>query len=98
MTMTPVKELWEQLKFISDTSSLTQEEIKALLPVLKQEAVAREAKRVRYLLQRSGIKRVKRFEDFDWKFNPQIPRQEILALSETPWHTQVKNMVLIGPT
>lgn len=98
MTTTPVKEVWEQLKFISDPSSLTTDEIKVLLPVLKEEAAAREVKRVRYLLQRSGIKRIKRFEDFDWKFNPQIPRPEILSLSETPWLTHVRNAVLIGPT
>ena len=98
MTTTPVKQLWEQLKFHSDPSCLTENEIKVLLPLLKQEASARELRRVQYLLRRSGIRRIKRFEDFDWTFNPKIPRQEILAFSETPWLTKVKNMVLIGPS
>jgi len=96
--MTPIKQIWEQLKFVSDYSSLTEDQIKAIFPILKEEASLREIRRIRYLLQRSGIKRIKRFEDFDWKFNPQLPRSEILSFSESPWSVEVKNLVLIGPS
>lgn len=96
--MTPIKQIWEQLKFASDCSSLTEEQIKTILPILKEESTAREIKRIRYLLQRSGIKRIKRFEDFDWKFNPHLSRNEIMAFSESSWNTEVKNLVLIGPS
>ena len=96
--MTPIKQIWEQLKFVSDHSSLTEEQIKAIFPILKEEASIREIRRIRYLLQRSGIKRIKRFEDFDWKFNPQLPRNEILSFSESPWSAEIKNLVLIGPS
>ena len=98
MTMTPIHQIWEQLKFVSDCSSLTEEQIKTITPILKEEATAREIKRIRYLLQRSGIKRIKRLEDFDWKFNPQLPRNEIMSLSQSSWDTDVKNAVLIGPS
>ena len=96
--MTPIQQIWEQLKFVSDYSSLTEEQIKTIIPVLKEESTAREFKRMRYLLQRSGIKRVKLLEDFDWKFNPKLPRNEIMGFSESNWNTQVKNLVLIGPS
>lgn len=96
--MTPIKQIWEQLKFASDCSVLTEEQIKTILPILKEESTAREIKHIRYLLQRSGIKRIKRFEDFDWKFNPHLPRNEIMAFSESSWNTEVKNLVLIGPS
>jgi DNA replication protein DnaC len=98
MTMTPIQLVWEQLNFVSDNASLTEDQIKILLPILKDEAAAREVRRMRYLLQRSGIKRIKRLEEFDWKFNPQLPRQNILAFSDSAWLTQVKNLVLIGPS
>ncbi len=98
MTMTPIQQIWEQLKFVSDYSSLTEEQIKTITPVLKEESTAREFKRMRYLLQRSGIKRVKLLEDFDWKFNPKLLRNEIMGFSESNWNTQVKNLVLIGPS
>jgi len=98
MTTTPIKQIWEQLKFVSDYSSLTEEQIKTILPILKDEAIAREVKRMRYLLRRSGIKRVKLLEDFDWKFNPKLMRTEIMGFSESLWNTEVKNLVLIGPS
>lgn len=96
--MTPIKQIWEELKFVSDYSTLTEEQIKTILPILKEESCAREIKRIRYLMQRSGIKRIKRFEDFDWKFNPQLPASEIMAFAEAGWNTEVKNLVLIGPS
>ena len=96
--MTQIHQIWEQLKFASDCSSLTEEQIKTITPILKEEAAAREIKRIRYLLQRSGIKRIKRLDDFDWKFNPQLPRSEIMALNQSSWATDVKNAVLIGPS
>ena len=42
--MTRLRELWEKLKFNSDPSSLTEEQIQAILPVLEQEADARRVK------------------------------------------------------
>lgn len=98
MTMTQIHQIWEQLKFASDCSSLSEEQIKTITPILEGEATAREIKRVRYLLQKSGIKRVKRMEDFDWKFNPGLPRTEIMSLSQSSWGTDIKNAVLIGPS
>lgn len=96
--MTQIQKIWKQLKFVSDLSSLTEEEAKIIMPILKQEASAREAKRIGYLLQRSGIKLVKRLEDFDWKFNPKLPRAEIMDLSQHSWGIDAKNAVLIGPS
>lgn len=96
--MTQIRQIWNQLRFVSDCSSLTEEQIKTIIPILKDEASAREVKRIRYLLQRSGIKRVKRLEDFDWKFNPQLPRNEIMGLHQSSWGSEVKNAVLIGPS
>ena len=96
--MTQIRQMWSQLKFVSDCSSLTEEQVKAIIPILKDEVSAREVKRIRYLLHRSGIKRIKRLEDFDWKFNPGLPRSEIMALSQSSWGNEVKNAVLIGPS
>ena len=92
--MTQIRQIWNELRFVSDCSSLTEEQIKTIIPILKDEASAREVKRIRYLLHRSGIKRIKRLEDFDWKFNPQLPRNEIMALNQSSWPTDVKNAVL----
>ena len=48
--------------------------------------------------KQNGIKRVKRIEDFDWKFNPKIPRDKIMDFFDSRWVENARNLVLIGPT
>ena len=96
--MTPIQKIWTELKFSSDCNNLTEEQIKIILPVLKEESSVREIRHIESLLKRSGIKRIKRLEDFDWKFNPQIPRTDIMSLNASSWNNPPKNLVLIGPS
>lgn len=96
--MTRLTEVWKILKFISDPSGLAPSQIDSILPILEEEARAREIKHIRYLLQRSGIKRIKRLEDFDWKFNPKLPREKFMAFWNSPWRDNTQNLVLIGPS
>ena len=77
--------LWKHLRFISDPPTLAPEETKILVPLLEAEVQSREIKQIRYLLQRSGIKRIKRFEDFDWKFNPKLSREKFMAFGNSLW-------------
>ena len=96
--MTRLIELWKILKFVSDPPELTQEQIQIILPILEEEARMRELKQIHYLLQRSGIRRIKRLEDFDWKFNPKLSREKFMAFRNSPWIQNNQNLVLIGPS
>jgi len=96
--MTRLHELWKLLKWVSDPSGLTDQTREALLPVLEEEFEARRARQIRYLLQRSGIRRVKRLEDFDWAFNPKLPREKFMAFVNSRWREENANLVLIGPS
>ena len=94
--MTRLTELWKLLKFVSDPGGLTPDQIQTILPILEDEARARKLKQIHYLLGRSGIKRIKRLEDFDWKYNPKLPREKFMAFYNSPWIEHVENLVLIG--
>src|SRR3989338_7442466 len=96
--MTRLTELWKILKFVSDLSPLTPEAAQTILPILEEEAKARETRQIHYLLGRSGIKRIKRLEDFDWKFNPKLPREKFMAVRNSPWADNTQNLLLIGPS
>lgn len=98
MNMTNLPEIWKQLKFVSDCTVLSKEKVETLLPVLEKELYARETKRIKYLLQRSGIKPIKRIDDFDWKFNPKIPRNKIMPFFDFEWLSNFQNLVFVGPT
>lgn len=96
--MTRLNELWKTLKFVSDPPVLSPEELRTLLPVLEEEAAARETRQIRYLLGRSGIKRIKRLDDFDWMWSPKLPRDKFMAFRNSPWIENTQNLVLIGPS
>lgn len=95
--MTPIQEIYNALRFVSDPAGLTDAQIATLLPVLTEEISAREERRIRHLLHRSGLRPIKKLEDFDWKFNPKLPREEILRMLDTPWDREIRNYMLIGP-
>lgn len=97
--MTKLSEIYKKLKFVSAHTDLTASQIKIIYPILEEELKLRDVKRVTYLLKRSGIKRVKRIEDFDWKFNPKLPREEIMPFfNSLQWINQARNIVFIGPS
>ena len=97
--MTRLAELLNRLKFVSDPSGLmSPAQMETILPILEEEARARELKQIRYLLTRSGIKRIKRLEDFDWTFNPKLPRARLTAFANGFWAQEQQNLVLIGPS
>src|SRR5208283_11087 len=95
--MTPIQEIYKNLKFISDPKDLTQEQIKVLEPVLTEEINVRRERRIECLLNRSGLKPIKRLEDFDWKFNPKIHREEIMRIVQELCNNEILNVMLIGP-
>ncbi len=97
MTMTTLSDLWKTFKLLSDPQALTDEQRTFLQSFLTEESQLREQKRIAHLIRMSGIKRIKRISDFDWTFNPKIPREKIMEFLQTPWLRKPSNLVLIGP-
>ena len=95
--MTTLSELWKQFRLLSDPQGLSDQERSFLLTFLSEESRLREEKRIQHLMRLSGIKRVKRLSDFDWAFNPKIPRDKIMEFLQTQWLKKPFNLVLIGP-
>jgi hypothetical protein len=73
--MTRLSELWSSFRLLSDHSSFSPDERVLLERFLEEEERLRLAKKISYLLARSGIKRVKTLGEFDWKFNPKLPER-----------------------
>jgi len=96
--MMTLNELLKHFKFLSDLAGFTREEQTFLLRFLTEEHALKEQKRREHLLRMSGIKRVKLLTDFDWAFNPKIPREKIMAFMQTDWLQKPSNLLLIGPS
>ena len=95
--MTTLNELWRFFKLLSEIESFSDQEKTFLLRFLTEEYQLREQKRIQHLLRMSGIKRIKRFNEFDWTFNPKIPRDKLMEFVQTQWLKAPCNLVLIGP-
>ena len=92
-----LSDLCGYFRILSDIQPLSKEEKGFLLKFLLGEHQKREHKRIQHLMRMSGVKRVKMLADFDWTFNPKIPRDKIMEFINTDWLKSPCNLVLIGP-
>jgi DNA replication protein DnaC len=93
-----LNELAKHFRFLSGLEGLTKQEQEFLQRFLAEEYRLREQKRREHLLRMSGIKKVKLLTDFDWTFNPKIPREKIMEFMHTDWLQRPVNLLLIGPS
>lgn len=95
--MTRLDQIKTEFHLLTDFNAFTAEEQALLERFLEDESRLRQAKKIAYLLARSGIRLVKTFGDFDWKFNPVIPRGKLMEFMTHPWLKEPCNLLLIGP-
>ena len=68
------------------------------LELLVQDELTRRADRLfARRLKQAGIVAVKEFSDFDWSFNPKIPRRTLCDLATARFVAEHHNVLLIGP-
>jgi len=91
-----LSDLGRRFHFLTNLEQLPAAEQPILERILAEELLRREQKRVAFLMKRSGIKRVKLLTDFDWNFNPKLPREKLLQFLGTRWLTEPANLLLIG--
>lgn len=68
----------------------------AISKFLKTEREYRKQYKIKRLLRISGIKQVKSFEQFDWRFNSKIPKEDVLNFKNSSWIENAFNLVCIG--
>lgn len=64
--------------------------------VLHDEVERRNAKRLQQRTHRASFEEIKTLEDFDFTFNPAIPRSQILELGTCAWVQRRENVILVG--
>lgn len=68
------------------------------LELLVEDELSRRADRLfARRLKQAGITAVKEFSDFDWSFNPKLPRARLCELATGRFVTQHQGVLLIGP-
>ncbi len=90
--------LFKELGLKTPVSEVQSKNQNILIDFLIKEREYRKQHKIKRLLRASGLKQVKTFEQFDWHFNPKIPKEEILSFRNSPWIENASNLVLIGDT
>lgn len=68
------------------------------LELLVQDELARRADRLfARRLKQAGIIQIKELSDFDWSFNPKIPRSVLIELATARFVAEHRHALLIGP-
>lgn len=61
------------------------------------EVERREAKQLDLRLRRASFESAKRLEDFEWSFNPKLPKAKIVDLAAGHFIEKRENVLFIGP-
>ena len=69
-----------------------------LYRLLSDEVARREARQLELRLRRAKFDQEKVLEEFDFSFNPSIPKPKILELATCRFVVERRNLVLVGPT
>lgn len=66
--------------------------------LLSDEIGRRDSKQLDVRMRRASFEGQKRLEDFEWAFNPGIPRARIIDLATCAFVEKHENVLLVGPT
>jgi DNA replication protein DnaC len=69
-----------------------------LFRLCADEVERRESKRLEIRVRRANFDSSKHLEDFDWAFNPQVPKAKVVDLAACHFVAKHENVLLIGPT
>lgn len=69
-----------------------------LYRLLQDEVERRDSKQTEVRMRRANFEATKRLEDFEFSFNPKIPKQRIIDLAAGHFVEKKGNVLLIGPT
>jgi DNA replication protein DnaC len=69
-----------------------------LFRLCTDEVERRDARQLELRLRRASFETTKRLDDFEWSFNPQIPKAKVVDLATCHFVERRENAILIGPT
>lgn len=96
--MNDLNDLLKHLEFKTPPDHIPDDMRKMLFEFLKKEQGFRHEWRIKRLLASSGLRlaQIRTFDQFDWSFNPKVPREDVLTFKNSSWIGEGANLLLIG--
>lgn len=93
------KSAYENISFLIDEAINTKLSYADFLLLLTQNEIDRRKNNKRELgLKKSNMGKIKRIEEFDFDFNPNINRQQVMKLLLCEFIRNKENIIIAGPT
>lgn len=68
-----------------------------LFRLCSDEVDRRDAKQLEVRMRRASFETTKRLDDFEWSFNPKLPKSKIIDLATCNFVEKRENVLLVGP-
>ncbi|HHZ10600.1 MAG TPA: ATP-binding protein, partial [Rhizobiales bacterium] len=65
--------------------------------VLQDELLVRNQRQIDRRVKTASFRELKALDDFDWSFNPSIPRKQIFDLATCRFVREARDVLLLGP-
>jgi DNA replication protein DnaC len=65
--------------------------------ILQDELLVRESRKIERRVKVAAFRERKALDDFDWSFNPSIPRKQIFDLATCRFVRESRDVLLVGP-
>lgn len=65
--------------------------------VLQDELLVRNQRQIERRVKTASFREVKPLDDFDWSFNPSIPKKQVFDLATCRFAREARDVLLIGP-
>ncbi len=65
--------------------------------VLQDELLVRNQRQIDRRVKTASFRELKAFDDFDWSFNPSIPRKQVFDLATCRFVREARDVLLLGP-
>ncbi len=69
-----------------------------LLRLLSDEVERRDSKMLNQRIRRASFEHARTLEDFDFHFNPRVPKAKVIDLATCGFINRKRNVVLVGPS
>ena len=65
--------------------------------VLQDELLVRNQRQIDRRVKAASFRELKALDDFDWSFNPSIPRKQVFDLATCRFVREARDVLLLGP-
>ncbi len=91
-----LKSAYSYLKELHINDQITNNDLKGIYKILKQEVIAKEENNKLYNVKVAGFPFLRKLDDYDFNFQPTVNEERVRSIAESNFYDEAINVVFIG--